>query len=693
MNRAIKAVIVLLLLLTATLCVLIGLLHTQYATSLVNSLLSSYSQRLASQHTSTQHSSSSILIPTHIKKVTYEFPTHFTLHDVSFDKTDLSYIDQVDIWLNSRLIKKGKLAIDSVLIDGLSLQQGINATHPPENVLVSQLAINNLDYSDGHFSARGMNIQIEKPLWSHANQIMPFGKVQLSADQVYWQGEAFNQLLISSNYKQAHSTIYGLSFEWRDAQISGQAEQINDRWSLINVTLNKLNLNQKQVERILAKPWGNIAPVNWDLNSVDILNSDLAFNDIHLINVDASIEDLTFPTNIWQQESGYLSLNAESIVYQGEQWIEPSFQANFFPNSIKISNFNASLLQGFVAFNGQFSPHSAKLKNLSINGVKWIAEQENSTHWLGKIFHDYQSLSIEQLNIERSQFIQLATEPFWQLSGMSAEGKSLELIRKGRQGIWNGSLTMSANSASYQNIVASQGLFEMESQHGDWRLNRLFFPLQQGYIEASATMAFSKPSQPWQLEIGVDGLDIQPLVKPLKLPFELHGLAEFELTASGLAGDELMFAHSLTGQLQGSIRNAAITKPPQQHIAPKPLPTQASQLQPQTQEELKEVLKENETITPSAEFMTQNEEEVSVPVEISDIQIQMDRGRINVNKITIIGSDIDGKVEGQYDLALPNKEKVTLEYQQACQKHTGALTSDISQAEDQCLTDNTNHSK
>lgn len=712
MKRAIKLAIALLILIAVMLAAIVAILHTQYATPIVNSLLSSYIQRIDVDPSGVKASPSqlSTVIPTHIENVRYEFPYHFIFQGISLKKPhsldpNLSndstqnenqhYINQVDVWLNPQLIKENKLVIDSLLIDGLNLQHGLTQTEPPKNILISQLAINNLDYSDDNFNARGVNLQIENPTWQHAQQRLPFGNIQLSAEQIYWQGEALNQLLLNGHLKPKNSTIFGLSFEWRDAQISGQAEQLEQRWSLINVTLNKLNLNQQQMETILSKPWKTLAPSSWHLNSVDILNSDLAWDNIHLINLDASIENLTFPIDIWQQQAGYLSLNAESIIYHQEQWVEPSFQANFSPNSILISNFNASLLQGFVRFNGRFSPTSAELENLSINGVKWIAEKKEATHWLWSLFNAYQTLTIQQLNIERSQFIQLATPPYWQISGVSAEGQSLALIKAGKKGMWNGSLLMSANSASYQNIVASQALFEMESQHGNWQLKRLFFPLPQGYIEANANMAFSKPSQPWQLSLSVDGMNIEPLLTTMALPFEIHGLTEFELHASGLAGDELMFAHSLTGQLQGSIRHASVSH---QQIEQQPLASNTDQYnteqhntglqtlslkdQPFTESSRAENLQAKNLQTEKPQTAVAD---TFIPVTISEMNIQMDRGRINVEKIIISGENILGQLEGEYDLAQPAQNDLKLEYIQACQKQTGVLTSRAYQTENQCL--------
>ncbi|MCZ8497582.1 hypothetical protein O9929_00415 [Vibrio lentus] len=80
-------------------------------------------------------------------------------------------------------------------------------------------------------------------------------KIQLSASQLYWlKGEAFDNLLIDLDLKRV-TAPYGASFDWRGAKISGQAEQYKHDWSLVNITIDGLRLNEKQTQSLLSKKW------------------------------------------------------------------------------------------------------------------------------------------------------------------------------------------------------------------------------------------------------------------------------------------------------------------------------------------------------------------------------------------------------------------------------------------------------
>lgn len=198
-----------------------------------------------------------------------------------------------------------------MLIDGLSLQQGLSSnpqTWLRDTVHVQQIALSHFDYADKEFSARGLNVQLKQPYWETTEQWLPYAEIQLSADQIYWQGEAFNKTLLDMDYRPQESTVFGLSFLWRGGHISGQAEQYAQGWSLVNVTVDGLTLSDQQVQSIMAKPWTTLGNIS-HINSLDVMRSSIGYQGYQLVNVELSCENLTLPFAWWQQSDGlFLSL-------------------------------------------------------------------------------------------------------------------------------------------------------------------------------------------------------------------------------------------------------------------------------------------------------------------------------------------------------------------------------------------------
>ncbi|WP_122082639.1 AsmA family protein [Vibrio coralliirubri] len=621
----------------ATIAALLLSLQTQYRADVANFFI---------KHTIEQ--------PVLIENVEYQAPYHITLMGITQSQPEKQaplYIDKIDLWFSPRSMTETKLVFDSVLISGLQLEaddlKTLTSLFTQPNIKLHQLVINNLDFSTPEFNARGIDLQISDPKWNNDNSLLPYGKTQLSASQLYWQGEAFDNLLIDLDLKPSDSTLYGASFDWRGAKISGQAEQYQQDWSLVNVTVDGLRLNQKQTQSLLSKEW-DVAGIQINhINSLDILRSDVEWQDGHLAAFDASLENIQLPFEIWKQQKAIFSLQAEGVTIDDDMFIEPSLKLNLETNQILIEDFYTQFLQGTVQLNGEVTPSSIQLAQLDLQGIKWITENQDRPlpaarllPWLTQL----QNVEINRLNIERSQLIQLAQTPYWQVSGLHVEGHQVQLLQDRKLGLWQGKLMASANDASYQNILSAQPVVEMNSEQGKWTLTRLFAPLRNGYIEANATLDFNQISKPWSLDISADGLPIAPMLQQLELPLDATGYGEFELQAAGLYGDSLMLGYSTTGQLTGSVRQGVMT----------------------FNDKLSETSTDN-------------------VFEIPELNAHFDRGRFTLEPMHIIGASateqgeqrvqtLNGEASGELDLLKAEQHTLSITLSDPCHHISGKLT-------------------
>ncbi|EHH2450116.1 AsmA family protein [Vibrio vulnificus] len=575
------------------------------------------------------------------ESVHYQYPDHFSFKNVSFTHNEMSYVEQLEIWLSPELYANGRVQVASVLLDGLSLQTGLSRspkTFIPSTVQIHQLAISNLDYADNQLSARGIKFQVKQPQWQRSDQFIPFGEIQFSAEQLYWQGEAFNQPLLDIDYKPQDSTLYGLSLSWRGAKVSGQAEQYPQGWSLVNVTVEGLDLSQQQLTSILAKPWERFGSQITHINSLDILRSSLALEDYRLINFELSSENLTLPFSLWQQQQGLISFSAESVQDQHNVWVEPRIKLTLAPNTINVEEASAQWQQGNLLFSGTIKPDAIALDQLMVNNVKWAAEQPGEGAWLWHWLENASYVSVERLNIERSQFIQLIRQPYWQLSGLNIDGEKLRLKQEQQLGLWQGKLRATAANASYQDILSSHPLVEMHSDDGLWQLDRLFAPLKQGYIEAYGQLQLNSLSKPWQATLNADGLPMGLLLSQLPLPFDLNAISSIDVSATGLGGDWAMFSHSLTGGIHARLHEA----------------------------------------------YTPFDEGNILPLQVSEISLSMERGKLTLAPVKLQGPDIEGTIGGASDLTAPEQGGIRYQVKMGCQQLSGDMMSDEHQRVNQC---------
>lgn len=557
-------------------------------------------------------------------KLEYSYPTHFTLHQVTID-TDEQPInfEQVDIWFNQTFIDNNKLVIDSLLLDGANFAQGLPSSKFVRSLKIHQLALHNIDFVHNDLIARGVNLQVKQPYWSTNGNEFPYGEIQLSAEQFYWQGEAFNNVLVDADYKQQGSTVYGASFNWRGGDISGQAEQFGHGWSLINTTISHLHIT-KSLQPTIQQLGQFFSRYVHHINSLDILNSNISWADLEFNNLEASVENLELNGSLWKQDGGYLSLNADSITWRSQQLVAPSIKLDFSHQSISISDFASEILQGNVQLSGTVTPDSLHFDQVNINGIKWFAETKDDLAWLPKQLPQFNTLSIDQFELNNVQLIQLIAKPYWQLSGLSIEGSQNQFIRNKRWGLWNGKLMLSANSASFGDVVSTQGVIEMQSADGKWKINRAFIPLENGYLDATASWDFSQPSSPWSLAVHADGLPFPVINYFFELPLKLDGITEFDINAEGLAGDYSMFAHSLSGELNASMRDGTM------------------------------VIEKPDSL-------------IIQPFEIDNIRLTADRGRMTLNQSPLTGVGLNANIFAQLDLVSPKNGQFNLNVNQGCE--------------------------
>lgn len=605
-----------------------------YTTKLANHLLKQYSS-----------------YPTYIREARFQLPNHLSLHYVEIDnlQEEPINIEQVDIWVNSDSILQAKPILDSLLINRVLLQNGLPQIPRFNNIELHQLAITNLDYSDGDFISRDTNIQIKNPYFPENDQQLPYGSIQFSAEQIYWQREAFNNVLVDIDYKAENSTVYGASFEWRGGEFSSQAEQFEQGWSLVNATVDQLRLNTRQ--------WGEIDTTNWSflldevyhINSLDVLRSTIETTNFGVTNGNLSIENLAVNHDIWQQNDGYISFGAESISYLNTLWLEPAFKSYFDNNLVSIEALSFEFEQGLIKAVGELTPSSAYFKNVSIDGIKWIYESPVNMHVITDYLAKLDSLIVDDFEIKRSQFIQVANKPNWQFSGLSLDGQHLVLMKKNKLGLWDGQIRVAANNASYRHLLTSQPLISMGSENGIWHLDEAFLPLEKGLIDATASYNLSQPSQPWRIEAFADGIPIDLFSHLFPFPLKTEAIAEFQLGLSGLGGDELMLRHSLTGQIVGSLRDSIL-------------------------------LQYNDSN--STEFR-------STPFESSEFSLSIDRGRIDLTPVTINGEAVHGQLQGNIDLVQPEQNSFLLQLTQGCTQHSYDFISHQIQEENNCTTKST----
>jgi hypothetical protein len=574
-----------------------------------------------------------------VSEAKYTPPLQLSLQDVSIvDKEQKIQLPIVELWFSPEIVHQGKLSFDSILVEQANLDWNNIEGSWFESFNTHQVALKHVDINGANWSARDVSLQIDSPQWTEPNQHLPYGDIQLAAQQVYVRGEALDNLLVDIRYQATESTIFGSSFHWRGASISGQAEQYSQGWSLVNVTIDGLKLPDTTPASQLFTTLKQLnLPIN-NINSLDILNGSFRYGDWQFSLLDASLEQLNLHRSLWQQDKGYISFNAERIASEGLELFSPRATINLNSNQIQVKEFDGDIKQGRLQLSGDLTQKRVKLDYLKLAGIKWLEGTEQLIQTLHQQMAPINELVIGQLDVENSQFIQVEHPPFWQVSGLNIDGKQLQLVKDGALGLFQGQLEISTNSANYDKLIASQAHVKASATQQTLSLERAFIPLEQGYIEASGEWETQSASAPWQLRLHADGVPLQQSFIEQWLPFELTGLAEFDIDVSGLSGDYAMFAHSLSGHIHTNIHGAELS-------------------------------------AKSAD----GEQSFQQPWPLDEIKLDADRGRL-----TIHSASKSSEIAGNVDLTKPEFATLILRSQHQCHQLWSDLIERANQIEVRC---------
>lgn len=499
-----------------------------------------------------------------IANATYIYPRELQLKQVTFANKQSS---DISIWFNNQLPESFRnISVDTILITNMDiskkipLYQSIGALHP------KQISLKNINYHTNGVDVKKANIQIKQPEW-HENALLPYGQIQLQSEQIHIEGFSVNNVLLDADYYENNSKIYGLSFKINDAATSIQAQSNNNRdWVITSLTANHLNLSEKLFDELKSINKTSRQQIS-SIERLDLLNSSFKSSLLEISNLSLSAQNISPDKwNIWSQNNLILSASAEGLIYAGKQWVEPALTAEISDGKIHINELSAKLADGYLNASANLTPTLLNIEHLRAEKIKYYFESDRD--FLTNFHQPFPNITIDNLQVRNSQILQIAAQPYWQLSGINMDLNNAVLLKEGKIRLWNGTLELSANNASYGDLKGTQAIMQMHSQNDIWYLDRLFSPLQNGYIELKGAWNFARNNGHWFADVNADSFPVQTIMQYWDLPVTVSGLADISLNSEGLTGNTNIFRQTLSGKAHINLRDGTLTMPEQSTIPP-----------------------------------------------------------------------------------------------------------------------------
>lgn len=501
-----------------------------------------------------------------ITNATYIYPRELQLTGVTFDKKQHS---DISIWFNDQLPESFRnISVDTILIANMDISEKIPLYQPIKSLHPKQISLKNINYHTNGFNVKKANIQIKQPEW-HGIALLPYGQIQLQSEQIQIEGFTVNNVLLDADYYKDQSQIYGLSFKINDASAAIQAQTDNNLdWVITSLTANHLKLSAELLNELksISKTAKHSVSA---IERLDVLNSSLKIPALEISNLSLSAQNISPDKwDIWSQDGLTLSASAEGITYAGKQWVEPALTAEISNGKVHINELSTKLADGYLNASANLTPTLLNIEHLRAEKIKYYFESDRD--FLTDFHLPFTNITIDNLQIRNSQILQIAAQPYWQLSGINMDLNNAELLREGKARLWHGTLELSANNASYGDLKGTQAILQMHSQNDTWYLDRLFSPLQKGYIELKGAWNFARNNGHWFADFNADSFPVQTIMQYWDLPITVSGLADISLNSEGLTGNTNIFRQTLSGKAHINLRNGALTIPEQPAIPSHP---------------------------------------------------------------------------------------------------------------------------
>lgn len=640
-----SATVIVLLLLCLT--IVLALLHTRYATSIVTYALNTFSP----------YSVTANAVSYHITD-----PWHLTASDIHFkdqhQKSENLNAKVLQLWFSPGKLLKPGWHFDTILIDGLSLSANTEQPSLPE-LYTDRLALTNFDWHSAQLSLENSKLQLDN--WQNrpdSGQTFS-GDFQLAADQLAWQGIKLNEVLLDGDYKpnsdtQPQWTLYGFSFDWQQASFNGQAEYIEQDDALIlnQLTVSDLKLHHSESlnSQWLEQQTRSLQlPQTIEIRRLDILDSSFEQPQLSLNHANLSLQNWHWPADHWHQQDARFSLSADSLRWHDTVMDAPLAELAFSPEQIVIEGASAKALEGYVQTDGTLTPDTLALNQLTLNSIKWFLP-ENWPELIKKTSQHFDNIQLAALDIGYAQVTDTTPGRHFQFSDLNVSGHDLLLKHEGQAGLWQGELTASSGFASIKTVSMVEPIITMRSQEGQWQLSELIVPFKNsGLLSANGKINLQQEGQPWQLELTTDSMPVSVLPQWLNLPLPLGGNMDIELAANGLGQHATSLAYSLEGELKGQFRQLQLSQ------------QKTKQIWQQWSGSSTEQHSGKDTMS-----KTDIEETKPFSVSANQLHVQAERGKIKLAPISLQSRGFTATLQGNWDLAKPNGKQVKLQATQGC---------------------------
>ena len=469
-------------------------------------------------------------------------------------------------WFSRIIIQKGDIEI-STAADNRTL---------PVSAGLLQLNQVNVRRTDGNqdITADGVTGGIT-PWQPQDSAITGDGKYQFSAKGLDYYGLPLKNVLTQGNISGTQFTFDNLTATLENGLITATGQRTaQGSWLLDNLLLNDIRWQTPLSLTQLTENSSHLPDIQ--IKNITATNIKLEGEQWAVNYLEGTLKNLAYTKGSWQTGNGLADFGIADLTLGGQHFSDILGTLEFTGDHIAVKRLSGRYDKSILRFTGDWDRTSRTL-NISrgvVDNLLFSLPEQWFTLLQESAPQGIDSIRVQDLKVSNALLIDTRPAFPFQMTNVNSYIKTMQILKSGQWGLWNGELSASAGSATFARVELHRPYLTLTAGETGAETTQFSASAGDGLLKMQFQVTPSGTA-PFTFNLQATGADSQILSQWGWASAPLNGNANYTLRLSGqLRTDDVRntLNGSLSGQdKQGNQINRAIT---QGQISNSPVPAE-----------------------------------------------------------------------------------------------------------------------
>lgn len=458
-------------------------------------------------------------------------------------------------WFSRIIIQKGDIEI-STAADSRTL---------PVSAGLLQLNQVNVRRTDGNqdITAEGVTGGIT-PWQPQGSAITGDGKYQFSAKGLDYYGLPLKNILAQGNISGTQFTFDNLTATLENGLITATGQRTAEgRWLLDNLLLNDIRWQTPLSLTQLTENSGHLPDIQ--IKNITATNIKLEGDQWAVNYLEGTLKNLAYTKGSWQTGNGLADFGIADLTLGGQHFSDILGTLEFTGDRIAVKRLSGRYDKSILRFTGDWDRTSRTLNISSgvVDNLLFSLPEQWFTLLQKSAPQGIDTIRVQDVKVSNALLIDTRSAFPFQMTNVNSYIKTMQILKLGQWGLWNGELSASAGSATFARVELHRPYLTLTAGETGAETTQFSASAGDGLLKMQFQVTPSGTA-PFIFNLQATGADSQILSQWGWASAPLNGNANYTLRLSGqLRTDDVRntLSGSLSGQdKQGNQINRAITQ-------------------------------------------------------------------------------------------------------------------------------------